>query len=78
MGRPRGSLNPLVGHQVEVPLRGMIDALVHHGSRQNVAVLKVLVSVLGKESGVVTLLHDQIGDAWLVFLIQSLAKFGSN
>ena len=66
-----------MGHQVEVPLRGMIDALVHHGARQHVAVLKVLVSVLGEESGVMTLLDDQIGDAWLVLGIQCLAKISS-
>ena len=44
-----GSLDSLVGHQVEVTLRRMVNALVNHGAGKSIAVL-VLVIVGGKES----------------------------
>ena len=46
---PGGSLDPLVGHQVEVALRGVVNALVNHGAGKSIAVL-VLVVIGGKES----------------------------
>ena len=48
MTRSGGALNPLVRHQVEIPLSGMVDALVHHGPGQSVPVL-VFVVVSGEK-----------------------------
>ena len=47
---PGGPLDPLVGHQVEVALGGMVDALVDHRAGKSVTVL-VFVVVGWKESG---------------------------
>ena len=44
-----GALDPLVGHQVEVALCGMVDALVNDSAGKSIAVL-VLVVVSGEES----------------------------
>ncbi len=49
VARSGGALDPLMGHQVEVALRGMVNALVNHGAGKSIAVL-VLVIVGGKES----------------------------
>ena len=38
-----GSLDALVAEEVEVPLSGMVDALVHHGPRQSVPVAVLVV-----------------------------------
>ena len=43
-----GSLDALVAEEVEVPLSGMVDALVHHGACQSVPVA-ILVVVRRKE-----------------------------
>ena len=40
---PGGALDALVRDQVEVPLGGMVDALVHHGAGQCVPVLVFVV-----------------------------------
>ena len=40
---PGGALDALVRDQVEVPLGGMVDALVHHGAGQSVPVLVFVV-----------------------------------
>ena len=47
---PGGALDPLVGHQVEVALGGVVDALVDHRAGESVTVL-VFVVVGWKESG---------------------------
>ena len=46
---PGGALDPLVGHQVEVALGGVVDALVDHRAGESVTVL-VFVLVGWKES----------------------------
>ena len=46
---PGGALDPLVGHQVEVALGGVVDALVDHRAGESVTVL-VFVVVGWKES----------------------------
>ena len=40
---PGGALDPLVGHQVEVALGGVVDALVYHGACQCVSILVFVV-----------------------------------
>ena len=40
---PGGALDALVAEKVEVPLSGMVDALVHHGARQSVPVAILVV-----------------------------------
>ena len=47
---PGSTLDSLVGHQVEVALCRMVNALVNHGAGKGIAVL-VLVVVGGEESG---------------------------
>ena len=71
---PGGALDALVRDQVEVTLGGMVDALVHHGAGQDVPVL-VLVLVVGKEPGVMPLLHHDEGDGRLVVGLQLRAGF---
>ena len=71
---PGGALDGLVRDQVEVTLGGMVDALVHHGAGQDVPVL-VLVLVVGKEPGVMPLLHHDEGDGRLVLGLQLRAGF---
>ena len=44
-----GSLDPLVGHQVEVALCGMVDALVNDSAGKSIAIL-VLIVVSREES----------------------------
>ena len=46
---PGGALDPLVGHQVEVALCGMVDALVNDSAGKSIAVL-VLIVVSREES----------------------------
>ena len=43
MTGPAGALDALVAEEVEVPLSGMVDALVHHGPRQSVPVAVLVV-----------------------------------
>ena len=66
---PGGALDALVRDQVEVTLGGMVDALVHHSASKDVPVL-VLVLVVGKEPGVMPLLHHDEGDGWFVLRLQ--------
>ena len=40
---PRGALDALMRHQVEIPLGGMVDALVHHSPGQSVPILVFVV-----------------------------------
>ena len=46
--RPAGPLDPLVRHQVEIPLGRMVDTLVHHSPGQSVPVL-VFVVISGEK-----------------------------
>ena len=45
----RGALDPFVGHQVEVALCGMVDALVNDSASKSITIL-VLIVVSGEES----------------------------
>ena len=83
---PGGALDPLVRHQVEIPLGGMVDALVHHSPGQSVPVLVFVVVSREKPSthpvatnyyqdypdlpGVVSLLDNNEGDGRIISILQ--------
>ena len=66
-----GALDTLVRAEIEVKLSWVGDAYVHSCSSWNVATLATLLLLVStEESGVVTLLHHDEGDAWLVVSLQ--------
>ena len=71
VGGSGGPLDPLVGAQVEVELRGVSDAHVHRGPGGDVAALAaLLLLVRAEEAGVVALLHHDERDAGLVVCLE--------